>query len=141
MVIKEANDFMSFTFGDIQFLDIMNFAGRATFLGFFLKTHKASETKCFFLYERFDSVDELENEDSLSYKAFFSKLGINNSLDKDFTGYRKLRSSGLDEQQASKKPAYGWENYKCLQEIWQKHGMTTLKYFAVVQQQKCCSNH
>ena len=107
----------------------MKFAGRATFLGSFLKTHKASETKWVFPYEWFDSVDELENEDSPSYKAFFSKLGINNPLDKDFKGYQKFRSSGRDEQQASKKTASGWENYKFLQEIWQKHGMTTLKDF------------
>ena len=63
----------------------------------------------------------------------------NNPLDKDFKDYQNLKSSGLDEQQALKKlqiksvPASGWDNYKYLQEIWQKHGMTTFKgFFAVV---------
>ena len=37
-VIKKANQFVSFKFGDIQLLDIMNFLGGATSLDSFLKT-------------------------------------------------------------------------------------------------------
>ena len=139
MVIKKANDFISFKFGDIQFLDIMKFLGGATSLDFFLKAYKASETKGFFPYEWFDSPDKLESEELPPYEAFFSKMRNNNPLDKDFKDYQNLKSSGLDEQQALKKlqiksvPASGWDNYKYLQEIWQKHGMTTFKgFFAVV---------
>ena len=46
-----------------------------------------------------------------------------------------MRSSGLDEQQALKQlqvktvPASGWDNYKYLQEVWPKHGMTTFSDF------------
>ena len=36
MVIKKANDFISFKFGDIQFLEIMKFLGGATSLDSFL---------------------------------------------------------------------------------------------------------
>ena len=49
--------------------------------------------------------------------------------------YQNFRSSGLDEQQALKKlpiksqPTSGWDDYKYLQEIWQKHRMTTFKDF------------
>ena len=135
MVIKKANDFISFKFGDIQFLDIMKFLGGATSLDCFLKAYKASETKGFFPYEWFDSPDKLESEELPPYEAFFSKLRNNNPLDKDFKDYQNLKSSGLDEQQALKKlqirsvPASGWDNYKYLQEIWQKHGMTTFKDF------------
>ena len=43
-VKKKANDYTSFKFGDIIFLDIMKFTGRAAFLGSFLKAYKASET-------------------------------------------------------------------------------------------------
>ena len=50
-VIKKANDFISFKFGDVQFLDIMMFLGGATTLDSFLKAYKASETKRFFPYE------------------------------------------------------------------------------------------
>ena len=44
-----------------------------------------------------------------------------------------MKPSGLDEQQALNKlqiksvPASGWDSYKYLQEIWQKHGITTFK--------------
>ena len=147
MVIKKANDFISFKFEDIQFLDIMKFLGGATTLDSFLKAYKASETKGFFPYEWFDSANKLENEELPPCEAFFSKLRNNNPLDKDFKDYQKLSSSGVDEQKVLRKlqiksvPASGWENCKYLQEIWQKHGMTTFEeFFAVVQQQGCCSN-
>ena len=39
-VIKKANQFISFKFGDIQFLDILNFLGEATSLDSFLKAYK-----------------------------------------------------------------------------------------------------
>ena len=45
--IKKANNFVSFKFGDVQLLDIMNFPGRATSLDSFLKAYKAEETKGF----------------------------------------------------------------------------------------------
>ena len=50
-VIKKANQFVSFKFGDIQLLDIMNFLGGATSLDSFLKAYKTKETKGFFPYE------------------------------------------------------------------------------------------
>ena len=46
-VIKKANQFISFKFGDIQLLDIMNFLGGATGLDSFLKAYKTSKTKGF----------------------------------------------------------------------------------------------
>ena len=50
-VIKKANDFVSFKFGDVQLLDIMKFWGGATTLDSFLKAYKASEMKGYFPYE------------------------------------------------------------------------------------------
>ena len=44
-VIKEAKQFISFKYGDIQLLDILYFHGRATRLDSFLKAYKTSETK------------------------------------------------------------------------------------------------
>ena len=43
-VLKKANQFISFKFGDIQLLDIMNFLGGATSLDSFLKAYNFSET-------------------------------------------------------------------------------------------------
>ena len=37
------------------------------------------------------------------YKAFFSNLRNNNSLDHNLTGFAKLRESALDEKQVLKK--------------------------------------
>ena len=42
-VIKKANDFVFFKFGDVQLLDIMKFLGGASTLDSFLKAYKASE--------------------------------------------------------------------------------------------------
>ena len=47
-VIKKANQFISFKFGHIQLLDVMNFDGGAASLDSFLKAYKTSETKEFF---------------------------------------------------------------------------------------------
>ena len=54
-LIRKANHFVSLKFGDVQFLDILNFLGGATSLHFFLKAYKRSETKGFSPYEWFDS--------------------------------------------------------------------------------------
>ena len=134
-VIEKANDFISFKFGDVQFLDIMKFLGGATTLESFLKAYKASETKGFFPYELFDKPDNLDYPELPPFEAFFSKLRNNNPLDKDFIDYEELRKSRLDEQQVLKKlqiktvPPSGLDNYNYLQETWKKNGMTVFKDF------------
>ena len=134
-VIKKANDFIFFKFGDVQFLDIMKFLGGATTLDSFLKAYEASETKRFFPYEWFDNPDKLDFPELPPYEAFFSKLRSNNPLDKDFIDYEKLRKSGFEEQQALKKlqiktvPSSGLDNYNYLQKNWKKNGMTVFKDF------------
>ena len=47
-VIKKANDFVSFKFGDVHFLDLLNFLGGANNLDSFLKAYKAREMKGYF---------------------------------------------------------------------------------------------
>ena len=134
-VIKKANDFIFFKFGDVQFLDIMKFLGGATTLDSFQKAYKARETKGFFPYEWFDNPGKLDFPELPPYEAFFSKLRNNNPLDKDFIDYEKLRKSGFDEQQALKElqiktvPSSGLDNYNYLQETWKKNGMTVFRDF------------
>ena len=48
-VIKKANHFASFIFGDVRFLDILDFLGGAKSLDSFLKAYKTNETKGFCL--------------------------------------------------------------------------------------------
>ena len=102
-VIKKANDFISFKFEDVQFLDIMKFLGGVTTMDSFLKAYNASETKRIFLYDWFDNPDKLNFPELPPYEAFFSKLRNINPLNKEFIDYELLRKSGFDEQQALKK--------------------------------------
>ena len=115
-VIKKANQIVSFKFGDVQLLDIMNFLGGATSLDSFLKAYKTSETKSFFPYEWFDCPQKMNNSELPPYDAFFSKLRNMNPLEKDSSDYQMLLRSGLKTEEAlskmkfSKPPPSGEEN-------------------------------
>ena len=71
IVIKKANQFVSFKFVDVQLLDIMSFLGGATSLDSFLEAYKTSETKGFFPYEWFDCPQTMNNSQLPPYDAFF----------------------------------------------------------------------
>ena len=101
--IKKANQFVSFKFGDVQLLDIMNFLGGATSFDSFLKAYKTAETKGFFPYEWFDCPQKMNNSELPPYDAFFSKLRNVNPLEKDYSDYQKLLSSGLKTEEALSK--------------------------------------
>ena len=117
-VIKKANQFIWFKFGDIQLLDIINFLGGATSLDSFLKAYKTSETKRFFPYEWFDHPDKMQNTELPPYDAFYTKLRSCNPLRADYTDYVNLLKSGFTTEQAvvklklSKPPPTGIENYQ-----------------------------
>ena len=134
-VIKKANQFISFKFGDIRVLDIMNFLGGATSLDSFLKTYKISETKGFFPYGWFDRPDKLQNPELPPYDAFYSKLRSCNPLENEYTDYVNLLKSGLSSEQAviklklSTPPPTGIENYHYLEQIWKQEQMSWFKVF------------
>ena len=135
-VIKKAHQFVSFEFGDVQLLDIMNFLGGATGLDSFLKAYKTTaETKGFFPYEWFDSPQKMNNSELPPYDAFFSKLRNVNPLEKDYSDSQKLLSCGLTTEEAlskmklSKPPPSGKENYQYLLDIWNQENMCTFKDF------------
>ena len=94
-LIKKANQIVSFKFGHVQFLDIMNFLEGATSLDSFRKAYKTAETKGFFSYEWFDCPKKMNNSELPPYNAFFSKLRNVNPLEKGYSDYQKLLSSGL----------------------------------------------
>ena len=116
-VIKKANQFVSFKFGDIQSLDIMNFLGGVTGLESFLKAYKTRETKGFFPYEWFDCPEKLNNKEILPYNSFFSGLSNSNPLEKDYNDFQNHVNSGLTTEQAvvklrmDRRPPTGAENY------------------------------
>ena len=99
-VIKKANQFVSFKFGDIQLLDIMNFLGGATSLDSFLKAYKTKETKGFFPNEWFDCPEKLNNKELPPYDTFFSILRNSNPVEKDYNDFQNLVNSGLTIEQA-----------------------------------------
>ena len=130
-VKKKANQFVSFKFGDVQLLDIMNFLGGATSLGSFLKAYKTAESKGFFPYEWFDCPQKMYNSEIPPYNAFFSKLRNVNPLEKDFSDYQKLLSCGLKTEETlskmklSKPQPPGEENYFYLLDIWNHENKCT----------------
>ena len=87
-VIKKANQFVSFKFGDIQLLDFMNFLGGATSLDSFLKAYQTKETKGFFPYEWFDCPEKMNNKELPPYDSFFSILRNSNPLKKIKTSFK-----------------------------------------------------
>ena len=135
IVIKEANRFISFKFGEIQLLGIMKFLGGATSLDSFLKAYKTSETKKFFPYEWFDCPDKLLNPELPPFDAFYSKLRSCKPLENEYTDYVNLLKSGLSTEQAviklklTKPPPTGIENYHHLQQICRQEQMSPFKDF------------
>ena len=134
-VIKKANEFVSFKFGDVQFFDILNFLGGATSLDSFLKAFKTSETKGLFPYEWFDSPNKIDATFLPPYECLFSKLKDHNHLEKEFTDFTKLLNSGLSQPEALKKfrlkevPPSGVDNYNYLKVIWEEEQMSTFRDF------------
>ena len=134
-VIKKANQFVSFKFGDVQLLDILNFLGGATSLDSFLKACKTSETKGYFPYEWFDCSEKLYDTHLPPYEAFFNKLRNCNPLEKEYKEYENLLNSGATVESAliklrlSQPPPTGGENYEYLLSIWEKEKMTTFRDF------------
>ena len=134
-VINKANQFISFKFGDIQLMNIMNFLGRATSLDSFLKAYRTSETKIFFPYEWFDHLDKMQKKERPPYDAFYSKLRSCNPLEAEYTDYVNLMKNGLTTEQAvvkfklSKLPPTEVESYQYLQQIWKHEKVSSIKDF------------
>ena len=122
-VIKKANQFVSFKFGDIQLLDIMNFLGGATSLDSFLKVYKTKETKGLFPYEWFDCPEKMNNRELPPYDSLFCILRTSNPLEKVYNDFQNLVNSSLTTEQAVAKlrmdriPPTGAENYSYLQSV------------------------
>ena len=134
-VIKKANQFVSFKFGDVLLLDIMNFLGGATSLGSFLKAYKTEETKGFFPYEWFDNPEKLNKKELPPYDSFFSKLRKIKPLKKDYNDFENLTTTGLSSEQAvcklrpNKVPPTGDENCAYLRSIWVIEGLKSFQDF------------
>ena len=99
-VIKNANQFITFKFGDFQLLDIMSYIGGATSLDSFLKAYKLSETKGFFPYQWFDHTEKMQNTYFPPYEAFHSKLRSCNTVEAEYTDWVNPSKGGLTTEKA-----------------------------------------
>ena len=97
-LIKKTNQFVSFKFGEVQLLDIMNFLGGATSLDSFLKAYKTEETEGFLPYEWIDNPEKLNNKELHPYESFSSKLRNINPLEKDYNDFENPTTSGLSTE-------------------------------------------
>ena len=134
-VIKKAIQFVSFKFGDIQLLEIMNFLGGATSLDSFLKAHRTKETKGFLPYEWFDCPEKMNNKKLPPWDSFFSILRSSNPLEKEYNYFQILVNSGLTTEQALAKsrmdriPPIGAENCSFLQSFCENNNMQKFSGF------------
>ena len=134
-VMKKANQFVSFKFGDIQLLDTMNFLAGATSLDSFLKAYKTKETKGFFPYEWFDCPKKMNNKELPSYDSFFSILRNSNPLEKDYNDFQNLVNSDSTTEQAVAKVrmdrmhAFGAEIFSFLRSVLENNNMQCFSDF------------
>ena len=110
----------------------MKFLGGATSLDSFLKAYKTSETRGFFPYEWFHCPQKMYTSEIPPYNAIFNKLRNVNPLEKDYSDYQKLLSSGFKTGEALSKmklskPLPSGENYHFLVDIWNHEYMCTYK--------------
>ena len=133
VVNKNANQYISVKFGDIQFPDIMSFLGGATSPHSFLKAYETSETKRFFHYKQFVHPGQMQNTELLSYDMFYSKLRCCYPLEAVYTDYVNLVKSGMTTEQTvaklklTKPPPSEFENYQILKKKWLQELMNSFE--------------
>ena len=134
-VIKKANQFVSFKFGDVHFLVFMNIPGGASSLDSFPEAYKTSKTKAFFTYECFDCPKKVNNSELPLYDTLFSRPQKVNPLEKWYSDFQKLPNCGLktevglSKMELSKPPRSGPENYHYLLDVWHHEKMWTFNDF------------
>ena len=135
LVIKNANQFVSFKFGDVQLRDILNLIGGAASFDSFIKAYKTSEAKSGSPYEWFSDPKNLNITQHHPYHTFFSKLRKHNPQEKDYSDFKCLKDGCLASEEAFlklklKQPfATGQENYQYLTSVRQQEKMCTFKDF------------
>jgi very-short-patch-repair endonuclease len=131
---KKSNNFVFLEFGDLKFLDILNFLGGATNLDSFLKAYQTTETKGFFPYDWVSCPETFEYPGLPPYESFFNKLKNVNSLESHWLEYQKLllnsnQSAALKKMKLKQPPPTGPENYQYLEQVWGDNQMRNFKDF------------
>ena len=100
--IKKTNTFMCFSLERLRFLDILSFLAPGFSYAKCLKAYGCAQTKGFFPYEWFDSLDKLEQTCLPPPEAF----------------HFPLHNEEISE-----------EDYAYCQRVWQEHNMQTMRDF------------
>ena len=88
IVIKNANQYVSFKFADLQLLDFFNFLGGTT--NFFSESVQDADTKGYFPNECFENAEQLHQTQRSPYQASFNKLIDKIPLEKVYSGFQIL---------------------------------------------------
>ena len=132
VVLIKAKKYLSFKIGNIQLLDIMNFLGRATTLGSFLKAYEASETSRFFIYEWFHHFDKMQSTEVHPYGAFYSNLRDCDLIEAEYVnlfGFGMTTEQAVGKLKSSRAALTRVEKYFYLQKRWKQEHMSSFKDF------------
>ena len=102
-VIKKANLFVSFKFGEVQLVDVINFLAGAMSFDSSFKDYKTSKTKNYFPSDQFDDPEKLNNTQPPSYETLFNKLLNKSALEKDSSDLESLIYSCMPSEEALSK--------------------------------------
>ena len=132
-VVKKGNCYVCIANSKFKFLDITQFVAPGYSYEKFLRSYNASEGKGFFPYEYLTSIEKLDEPQLPHPDAFYSSLKTHNVLEASWLHFRSLTKKYNSEERAlkemgiNKRPCTLEENYRYLQEMWQKHSMRSLR--------------
>ena len=101
-VIKRDNTYTTISTETFKFLDISHYLAAGSSYSRFLRAYEIEESKGYFPYDYFDSIEKLEEKHLPPHEEFYSQL----------------RDSNITE-----------EEYEYLHRVWQEEGMETFKDF------------
>ena len=99
-MIKKATQIVSFRFGDVQLLDILNFVRGATRLDSFLRAYKISQRKNYFSVWRVRKPEKLNKIQIFPYETFFNKLRNNAPLEIEYSCFQIVICRSNDIQRS-----------------------------------------
>ena len=103
-IVKRNNNHMTIRTENLNFLDILNYLAPGFSYDSFLKAYQCSQTKGFFPYEWFDSLEKLNHPNLPPHQAFHTTLKNENISDEEYAYCRR---------------------------VWSETGMTTMRDFLI----------
>ena len=121
-VVKKCNQYTAICNSKFKLLDITNYLAAGCNYSRFLQAYDVQESKSYFPYEWFDSVDKLKFQNLPSYDSFYSKLKNCNVLNSEHEEWQHKGCKGIE-------PKNGHTKYQDLLTIWEEKGMSKFEHF------------